>query len=185
MAFEAAPPTPTLSPPIQFSSCACYSKVFVSYSCLTVSGVALAFSDDVVEMEIGSVVGLDVENPDELGLERVLGRRVHHLVFDLGVLRTESDEDQFVASNSFARREPDVITGVAAISLVFDTEQIVGEFLVFCSCRVTIIAGRILELFVHLDALQICAQLVDDAIVGLLLLHVFKFLDTVIHDGHA
>ena len=72
---------------------------------LAVGGVALALAHDVFEVEIGRIVGLDVEDADELRLERVFAGRIHHLLLDLGILGTESDEDQLVATNAFARRK--------------------------------------------------------------------------------
>ena len=90
------------------SSSSSTSSSSTSSSRSAVGGVGLGLAHDVVEGEIGGVVGLNVENPDELWLERVLAGGVDHLVLDLGVLGTESDEDQFVASNAFARRESEM-----------------------------------------------------------------------------
>jgi len=97
---------------------------------LAVGGVALALGHDVVELEIRSVVGLDVEDADELGLERVFAGRIHHLLLDLGILGTESDEDQLVATNALARRESDVVASVAAVVFASAGQKIVGELLI-------------------------------------------------------
>jgi len=126
-------------------------------------------------------------------------------VLDLGVLRTESDEDQFVASDAFARRKSDVVTGVATVLFFFHREQIIGKLLVLFHRGVSLLASGILELLIHFDKLQVLAQsdslpiligtvtppspsnsvVVDDAVVGSRLLHVLELLDTVIHDGDA
>lgn len=152
---------------------------------LAVGGVALTLADNVVEFEIGSVVCLHVEDTDELGLERVLTGRIHHLLFDLGILWTEGDEDQFVATNSLAGRESDVITSVAAIALSSAAEQVVGELLVIVANGVAFVARGIRKRLVYLDALQVVAQFVHDTIVGFPCLHILKLLDAFVIDGDA
>jgi len=152
---------------------------------LAVGGVALTLADNVVEFEIGSVVCLHVEDTDELGLERVLTGRINHLLFDLGILWTEGDEDQFVATNSLAGRESDVITSVAAIALSSAAEQVVGELLVIVANGVAFVARGIRKRLVYLDALQVVAQFVHDTIVGFPCLHILKLLDAFVIDRDA
>jgi len=150
-----------------------------------VSSIALAFADDVFESEIGCVVGLNIDDVLERAFERVLGRRIHHLEFDPGVLGAESDEDDFLATNSFARREPDVINAVTTFFLFFDGEQIVGKLFIFGSKCVAVFTRWILELCVDLDGLQISTQLVDDGVVGSPLFHQIELVETVLIHTHA